>query len=192
MEVSDKELIERHLIGDGNAFAILVDRYLPQIYNFTYRLTGNKEEAEDISQETFIKTWKHLESFQTEENFKTWIYKIARNTAIDHLRKKKSIQFTDMENSEGENPLIERTADILPLPDELYRRAEEKELLEKLLDELPVIYKEVLVLYYNEELNFREIAEIQGKPIDTVKSQHRRATMLLRKSIEQTSLTNNH
>lgn len=191
METSDKELILRHLEGDSEAFALLLDRYLTPIYNFAYRLCGNAEEAQDIAQETFIKAWEHIEKFRIDDSFKTWIYQIARNTTIDHLRKKKHIQFTDMENSEGENPLIERTADILPLPDELYRRAEERELLEKLLDELPIIYKEVLVLYYNEELNFREIAEIQGKPIDTVKSQHRRAAMLLRKLIERTPLKNN-
>ncbi len=188
METSDKELILRHLEGDAQAFSLLVDRYLPQIYNFTYRLTRSKEEAEDTSQETFIKAWKHIDRFDTTQSFKTWIYKIARNTAIDHLRKKKQIQFSDMENAEGENPVIERSADTLPLPDELYRIAEEKKMLDKLLHALPPLYQEVLILYYRDELNFREIAEVQEKPIDTVKSQHRRALTQLRWLIEGAAL----
>ena len=88
MKKSDNEIIIQYLNGDKDAFTEIVNRYLKLIYNFTYRLVGNEKVAEDISQEVFLKAWKNIKKFDLEKNFKTWIFSIAKNTAIDYLRKR--------------------------------------------------------------------------------------------------------
>lgn len=94
MERDDKRLITDAIQGDDDAFAFLVQRHLSAVYNFAYHFAG-KEEADDIAQETFLKIWKNLKKFRPGENFKTWMFAIARNTAIDHMRKKRESVFSD-------------------------------------------------------------------------------------------------
>ena len=93
MEYEDNQLVERFLAGDGAAFEVLVRKYLKPLYRFVFSLVGDAQTAEDIVQETFIKTWKRASTFDRHKHFKTWIYTIARNTAVDFLKKKKNIQF---------------------------------------------------------------------------------------------------
>jgi len=145
----------------------------------------NKQAAEDITQETFIKVWKKIKKYNPDKNFKTWLFTIARNTAIDWLRKKRNLVFSNFENNEGENYLENELVDPNPLPDKILTQTEDQEFVEKLLQQLAPIYREVLILRYNNDLTFEEIAEILDKPLDTVKSQHRRALIILRKLIEQ-------
>jgi len=83
MDETDQQLIESYFDGDEAALAVLVNRYLKPVYNFAFRLTGNQADAEDVSQETFLKAWKNIKKFRADENFKAWILKIARNTAYD-------------------------------------------------------------------------------------------------------------
>lgn len=188
MERTDEALVLLYRGGEQAAFAELIARYTDSVYNFSLRLTGNTQDAEDITQEAFIKAWKHLDKFRADEKWKTWLFTIARNSALDLFRKKRGIQFSDMENAEGENWVMETTADEGPLPDSLAIMNEERELLGEILLKIPLLYREVLLLYYQEELNFREIAELTKKPLDTIKSQHRRGIMLLRKLVMISSL----
>ncbi len=182
MERDDKRLIADAIQGDDDAFAFLVQRHLSAVYNFAYHFAG-KEEADDIAQETFLKIWKNLKKFRPEENFKTWMFAIARNTAIDHMRKKRESVFSDFADSEGENFLEDSLADTEALADEIFARAEEKRHLEKQIEELPPLYREALLLRYQSDFTFEEIGLILKKPLHTVKSQHRRALLLLRKSL---------
>lgn len=185
MEKEDKQLISEYLSGDEESFTKIIDRYIDQINNFSYRLTGNRDEAEDITQDTFLKVWKNLNKYRLEENFKTWIFTIARNTAIDYLRKKKNFVFSDFENESGENSITDNLKDPAPLPDELIQKATDKKVLEKILKEIPFSQKEVLLLYYNEDLTFDEIGKVLNKSINTVKSQHRRALIKLREMLDK-------
>jgi RNA polymerase sigma-70 factor (ECF subfamily) len=180
MERSDRQLIADALKGDDDAFAFLVHRHLSAVYNFAYRF-GGRDEADDIAQETFFKVWKNLKKFHPDGNFKTWLFQIARNTTIDHMRKKRDLAFSKFENAEGENFLEETLADTEPLADEIFARAEKEKHLEKTIEKLSPIYREVLLLYYQNNFTFEEIAKILKKPLDTVKSQHRRALERLRK-----------
>ena len=185
MEESDEQLVIAYRSGARDAFPRLLSRHLDGLFGFAFRLVGNREEAEDIVQETSVKAWKNIERFREGERWKTWIYAIARNTAIDHLRKKRTLVFSDTELPSGENPAIDNQAEDSPLPDEVAMRAEDAELLGRALDGIPIIYREVLLLYYHEGMTLAETATALARPVDTVKSQHRRAIILLRKRLAE-------
>jgi len=170
IEKNDKKLIIRYLGGDEESLELLIARYLKPIYSFAYKYTGNQQDAEDITQTTFIKAWKHLKRFDRKKSFKTWIFSIAKNTCIDWMRKKKSIYFSDTET------LISQAS----LPDDLSERASITQILQSAAEKLLPKYRLVLSFYYNENLNFREIAERLGEPLNTVKSRHRRALIKLK------------
>lgn len=180
MDKTDAKLIAEYLSGDGSAFKQLVERHLKHVYNFLYRLTGNAQDADDITQEVFLKVWKNLRKYKSDHSFKSWLFRIARNAAYDLLRKKKNMVFSDFENQDGENPLLDNITDLNPLPDELVAQAEKKDFVGSILQQLSPKYREVLLLHYNEHLTFEEIGQVLDKPIDTVKSQHRRALIVLR------------
>ncbi|MBM2817719.1 MAG: polymerase, sigma-24 subunit, subfamily [Parcubacteria group bacterium] len=184
MKRSDQQLIIDCLNGDDAAIAILIDRHIKPVFNFAKRLVGKSEDAEDIAQETFIKMWRNLKKYRQGENFKTWLFTIARNTAIDLLRKKRNFAFSDFEDDKGENALTESLTDTEPLPDEIFAKAEEKKLLEYALDKLSLPHRETILLYYTEHLTFNEIGKILGEPLNTVKSRHRRALIELRKLLD--------
>jgi RNA polymerase sigma-70 factor, ECF subfamily len=180
VENEDIDLIKEYLNGNQESFRLLINRYLPLIYNFAARFTIN--DASDISQDVFIKVWKNIKNFDSSKaSFKTWIFQIARNTIIDHLRKKKSIVFSDLEDKD--DSWIENVSDNAILQDEIAQKLEDKEFLNKLLDKISPLYREVLVLYYQEDMTFNEIGIVLNKPLNTVKSHHYRAIIELRKMI---------
>jgi RNA polymerase sigma-70 factor (ECF subfamily) len=181
---SDEQLISDYLEGDDTSLAVLVDRHLPSVYNFAFSLTRDAQAAEDIAQESFIKAWKNICHFLPTKNFQTWVFSIAKNTAIDWLRKRKEIAFSVFENDEGENPLIAALADDNPLPNELLAKAEDVAYVQQLLETLDPLYRDVLALRYESNLTFAEIGEILKRPLHTVKSQNRRAVASLRRALE--------
>jgi RNA polymerase sigma-70 factor (ECF subfamily) len=182
---TDEELIIEYQTGSPEAFKKLVEKYTSLIYNFTAHLAG-KENATDITQETFIKVWKNINKFDAQKaNFKTWLFTIARNTATDFLRKKKNIFFSDMEISSDEdlNSFSESIPDENLLPDEALQKLQDAEFLNTLISKLSLDHKTVLILYYTEDMTFSQIGEVLNKPTNTIKSQHRRAILELRKMI---------
>ena len=185
MEHSDDELILQYRGGDTKAFDELVLRYLDPIYGFARRMTGNPSEAEDIAQETFVKVWKMLSHYRTTNTFKSWVFAIARNTAIDKLRKKKIPVFSDYETAEGKNSVTDTATDPDTIPDMLIEKAENKKLLDGALDELLAIDREIMVLHYSENMTFEAIGKLLKKPLNTVKSRHRRALERLRNYFEK-------
>lgn len=182
---TDKQLIIDYLAGDEKSLEVLIKRYLKPIYNFVYRYVGNEQEAEDITQEVFVKVWRNLKKFDQNKKFKTWIFSIAKNTSIDWLKKKKAIPFSNFENEEGENLLTKTLADPAPLPNEILERAGIAETLNVAINQLSPKYRMVLFLRYNDHFNFREIAEALGEPLHTIKSRHRRALIQLRKLLSK-------
>ncbi len=183
MERTDEQLIAAYIEGEVGAFPIALGRHLDGLYRYALRLTGNREIAEDIVQDTTIKAWKRLETFKQGERWSPWLYRIARNSAIDHLRKRRMNVFSDYEREDGENALTEGLSDDGPMPDLPSMREEDKKVLENALLELPLIYREVLHLYYDEDMTLAECAKTLERPLETVKSQHRRAILALRKRL---------
>jgi RNA polymerase sigma-70 factor, ECF subfamily len=173
MNISDNQLISKVLDGDEEVFAEIVKIYLKPIYNFLYRLAGDRDAAEDLTQETFVKVWKNLKRFDQKRNFKTWLFTIAKNTAFDWLKKKKEIPFSSFTDEEGES-WLENVADENILPDEILERKNIAEEFEQILEKIPVHYRAILLLHYKEDFSLHEIAEILGEPYNTIKSRHRR------------------
>lgn len=174
-----------YLKGDESAFSMLTRRHLTGVYSFIVRFVGNAEEADDITQETFLKAWKSLKKYnQSSSKFKTWLFRIARNSAIDFLRKKKHVPFSQFETEGGVNVLTETVADTEELPDVLLMKLEDAKEVHATLELLPYKPREILLLYYTNDLTFEEIGEILGEPANTVKSRHRRALLALRKILE--------
>ncbi len=182
MPQTDEELIIEYIEGNQHGLKVLIDRYTGALYNFSVRFVGTTT-APDVIQETFIKVWKNIQKFDvTKAHFKTWIFTIARNTITDYVRKKKILVFSDLETTEGE-VFDETIQDIDILPDEAMQKIQDKELLDKLLGNLPSNYQTVLMLYYQEDMTFAEIGTVLDKPLNTVKSHHHRALAQLRKMI---------
>jgi RNA polymerase sigma-70 factor (ECF subfamily) len=178
---TDTEVIQESLGGDTGAFAVLVERHLNAVYKFAYYYVRDAAEAEDIAQETFMRAWKHLKKFDREKNFKTWLFAIAKNAALDFIKKKKPLLFSRIAESDDElSSLLAPYFEEGESPARAIDRKILKTGLLKALSKLPPHYQVVLSLRYNDNLKFIEIAKKLGEPIDTVKSRHRRGLLLLR------------
>lgn len=183
MNNTDQELIYQSLEGDDKAFKELLQRHLKNVYAFIYRLTGNTEDSKDITQDTFIKVWKNLKNYKLEYSFKTWLINIAKNTAIDYLRKKRPILFSDFDNNDEVESFEEKLIDTEPLQDELFEIMENKIKVENAISKISIQKRTVLLFHITEGLTFEEISKILNKPINTIKSQYRRALLDLKKII---------
>lgn len=200
---SDIQLINDYIKGNEKSLEILICRYLKPIYSFVYHYIGNREEAEDITQEVFVKVWRNLKKFDPQRRqkkklapnrtcsgsgFKTWVFAIAKNTAIDFLKKsRKSIPFSAFENAKGENALSETLVDPAPLPDRILERADIAQRLNSAIQQMSKKYRIVLFLRYNDNFNFREISESLKEPLNTIKSRHRRALIVLKNYLRSCS-----
>ncbi|MES2203333.1 MAG: sigma-70 family RNA polymerase sigma factor [Patescibacteria group bacterium] len=181
--MNDAELIAAYLAGDEGAFATLTGRHLAAAYSFALRFVGEQHEAEDIVQESFVKVWQNLKRYNKDSaSFKTWLMRIVRNTCVDHLRKRKHVPFSAFEDTEGEGAFANVPTDS-PLADELFSKIEDVAELQRALGQLPAPYREVLLLYYGEDMTFEEVADALGASVNTVKSRHRRAMHRLRQHV---------
>lgn len=181
-ERTDEEIIADYIGGEEDAFAELTQRHLKSVYSFVYRLIGNEQEAEDVTQDAFVKIWKSLKNYNSNTSrFKTWSLHIARNTAIDFLRKRKHIALSQFEDEEGNNVVLDTLMDEDKLPEQLFAEGEDASELARAVAELSHKHREVLVLHYTNNISFEEMSEILGEPPNTLKSRHRRAILTLRK-----------
>jgi RNA polymerase sigma-70 factor (ECF subfamily) len=185
----DAELIRLFLQGNDTSFSVLLERHMPMVYRFVYRYLANADDTNDVTQETFIRAWKHIKRFDTSRSFKTWVLAIAKNASLDFIKKKKPILFSQIEAGDADlDAVLEPHLTHEELPDAMFDRMTDAKYLESKLAKLPVPYRVVLTLRYSEHLKFREIAEVLGQPIDTVKSKHRRGLMSLRKIMDHKAL----
>lgn len=176
----DEQLVINYQSGDERALSQLIERYAKHIFNFCLRYAGNVHDAQDIVQDTFVKVWKSISRFDTQKSFKVWLYVIAKNTSLDWLKKKRPELLSTFETNEGLNPVLDTLSDDELLPDEIAVVAEQREEMAKAIDQLPELYRSVIALRYSGELSFEEIAEVLQKPLETVRSQHRRALAKLK------------
>lgn len=177
----DSELIIKAQSGNQQALELLIQRFLPGVFNLCLRYMQDSFDAEDAAQEAFVKVWKNLKKFDANKSFKNWVLEIAKNTCLDILKKKRVIPFSAFETEDGTNSLTETLASGRFGPFELAEQSSLKNTLQELLKKLSPVYQKVLSLYYEQELNFREISQELDEPLNTVKSRHRRALIMLRK-----------
>jgi RNA polymerase sigma-70 factor (ECF subfamily) len=184
MEDIVKKRIKQVIKGDQEAFGEIVDIYKNSVYQLCYRMLGNRHEAEDIAQETFIRAYTNIHTFNQELKFSTWLFRIATNLCIDRMRKKKPDQYLDAEvaGTEGLNLYSQIPSDT-PLPETELESLELQEAVHKEILKLPEKYRSAIILKYIEELSLNEISEILGLPIGTVKTRIHRGREALRQQL---------
>lgn len=176
---SDEHYIKRVLSGDQSSYAMLVERHKNMVYTITMKMLRNREEAEEVAQDAFLKAYKSLNKFKQQSKFSTWLYKITYNLCISQLRKKKQNVFS-IDGNEGETTFdIEDTHQKM---DNL-EQTERKELLECAVSELNEEEQTIVTMYYHEDLSTEEISEITGLSVSNVKVKLYRARKRLYKNL---------
>ncbi len=175
-EIADTELVGRALAGSERAFYDLVRRYERPIFSLIVRMVHDHAVAEDIAQESFLKAFRRLDTYDPTRKFSSWLFKIAHNATLDHLRRP-SLDTRPLEaQGEGEADLVSVLADDkAPSPEEGIGRYDLARALDRGLRSLREEYREVLLLRFREGLSYQEIAEVTGQPLGTVKTNIHRA-----------------
>jgi RNA polymerase sigma-70 factor (ECF subfamily) len=177
--LADGELVLTAVSGRESAFDELVRRYQRPIASYVYRMVGDYDAALDLTQEVFIKVYNSLSRYRSEFKFSTWIYKIAHNTAIDHLRRhtvRDQIMTTGGDGTRFEIVIESRRL----TPEQESEREERRSEIESVVQSLPAAYRELIVLRHSHDLSYDEIAEVTGLPLGTVKNRLFRAREAMR------------
>jgi len=177
-ELDDSGVVAAYLGGRAQAFQELVERYQKRLLNFVYRTIGDRERAEDLVQEVFIRVHRHLHRFDQSKKFSTWIYTIASNLAKNELRNRSRnplVLFQAMKKSWEADHRPLQFEDPHHRPDDLYRQRHLRELVEWAITQLPEHHREVFVLRELEGRAYEDIAEIANCNLGTVKSRLNRA-----------------
>ncbi len=178
---SDRDVVEQVLAGNVDAFSVLVKRYQDRIYSAALNYVSSPEDAVDIAQETFVKAYSKLRTFDSASAFYTWLYRIAINTAIDHLRKRKSRPADSLDDDKFTEIGFEpETKDPTSDPERVLARNEQARMLRQAISSLSEKLRSVVVLHDVEGLSQEEVAEILKVPVGTVKSRVSRARAELR------------
>lgn len=178
---TDEQLVGMAVKGDEQALSALVSRYIKLVYSFVFQYVRDRDHAEDLTQEVFVKVWKNLQKFDGSRVFKTWLYTIAKNTCLDFFKQKSAIPFSELDLEKIENiSWLNQAAAKTSVETAIDRGLLAGELSNVVMQLAPK-YSEIINLYHNQELNFREISDLKKEPLDTVKSRYRRALTQLRK-----------
>lgn len=167
---TDEELIFRFQRDDIEAFNELVIRYKDKLVNFIYRYTGDRDDAEDFAQDTFLKLYKSKHLYREIAKFSTWFYTIALNTVKTEIKKKSKYQSISISDYDPENDKDFDLPDERYNPDDIANSNIEMEVIQEAINSLNEIFKEVIILRDIEDLEYDEIAKITGLPLGTVKS----------------------
>jgi len=176
--MADAAVVATFLSGEERAFQELVERYQTRLLNFVYRTIGDRERAEDLVQEVFIRVYRHLHRFDRSKKFSTWIYTIASNLAKNELRNRSRnplVLFQAIRKTWQEEDRPVQFADPFSRPDDLYRKRHLRELVENSVSQLPEHHRQVFVLRELEGKSYEEIADITSCNLGTVKSRLNRA-----------------
>ncbi len=186
--IADCDLVVRAAAGREDGFEELVRRYQRPIAAYVYRMVGDYDAALDLTQEVFIKVYGSLARYRSEYKFSTWIYKIAHNTAIDHLRKHAVHVQALVDERVGEQRELP-VADNDPSPEQEYAGKERRAEIEAVVCKLAAPYRELIVLRHSHDLSYDEIAEVTGLPLGTVKNRLFRAREAMRELFLQRGIT---
>jgi RNA polymerase sigma-70 factor (ECF subfamily) len=170
MNEQEQIWVQQALEGDRQAFNRLVEAYQRPVFNLTYRMLGNPEEAEDAAQETFLRAYSRLHQYDSRHKFSTWIFSIANNHCIDRLRKRRTTSV-----SIDDNPVLQNLEGDAPMPEGTAVAHEQAAEVQALLEKIDPDYRTPLILRYWEDLSYEEIAESMDITVSAVKSRLFRA-----------------
>ena len=187
-KLTDGELIEGAVAGQSAGFEELVRRYQRPITSYVYRMLGDYESSLDVTQEVFIKVYNSLHKYSFDYKFSTWIYRIAHNASVDHMRRNSvTPQSLEVENSDGsfQIQLESRAAS----PEQDRERSEWRSEIETVVKCLPSVYRDLILLRHSRDMSYDEIAEVTGLPLGTVKNRLFRAREMMREMFIQRGFT---
>lgn len=185
MKKEDAELVKRAKAGDGKAYDALILLYKDAVYGVVYRMVHNKQEAEDLTQEAFIKAYNSINSFNENYAFSTWLFKIATNNCIDFFRKRKlKTHSMDQTIRYKDDEIKQEYADTDRMADKELLADEKTKLIKQAIDALPEKYKTAIELRHHQEKSYDEIAQLLNLPLGTVKARIFRAREMLKKSLK--------
>ncbi|WP_297704864.1 sigma-70 family RNA polymerase sigma factor [uncultured Eudoraea sp.] len=180
----DEHLINKVIKGENNAYAVLVDRYKHMVYTLALKIVKNREDAEEVAQDTFVKAYSALNEFKGESKFSTWLYKIAYYRSLDYLKKnKRRVETSTIDISEEYN--------IASMDDALdgMEVKERAEIIKHAIQELPAADAVLITLYYFETLSMNEISKVMGISANTIKVRlfrgRKRLAKILENNLEQ-------
>jgi RNA polymerase sigma-70 factor (ECF subfamily) len=168
---TDADTVRLVLEGDKDSYALLVEAYSERVINYLLRMTGSRCEAEDLAQEAFVRAYFALHTYDPRWKFSTWLFRIATNLCINHLKKRRHWVHVDDYQDEDGNPQWE-----LPdtrsygNPTAVANQRDLQRQIQQALDELPSVYRSVVILRHVHDLSYQEIADITALPVGTVKS----------------------
>jgi RNA polymerase sigma-70 factor (ECF subfamily) len=182
---AERNQLERARQGDADAFAELVERYSSRIYGACFGFLGNRQDAEDCVQDTFIKAWRALGDYNFLASFYTWLYRIAVNTCLDYRRRNQRVHVYSLDEAldTEDSQVFLQVADEAPLPDELAESAELRRLIREEIDRLPPQMRSILVLRDLQDVTYHDLAQILEISEGTVKSRLSRARQMLMKRV---------
>jgi RNA polymerase sigma-70 factor (ECF subfamily) len=189
MSLRERRLIRRLKERDEAAFRELVETYRDRVFNMTFRMLGNREEAEDVSQEVFITVFKSIDSFRGDAKFSTWLYRVTANhckNRIKYLSRRHDRSKAEFDESIERNPAAGSVAPAsMGRPDHQVEGADLEQLIQRLIAELDDDHRILIVLRDVEELSYEEIGQITELPEGTVKSRLHRARLALRARLKK-------
>lgn len=174
--MEDTEIIRQVLAGHHGKFAELIERYQAPLIHFLRRILGTDEEVFDCAQDAFLATYRNLSRYSEEHPFRAWLYTIARNKALDLMRKRRR---------EVPLTLDEKLVDHQPMPEEVWLAKEQASMLAEVLNELPEHYGQALYLRFHQELSYEEIALVLEVPVSRVKTYLHRGKEKMRQHLER-------
>lgn len=181
MEFVENRLTERAKRGDRDAYAELIEIYKDKIFQLVYRMVGNRQDAEDIAQETFLRGYANLHMYDETYKFSTWIYRIATNLCIDRGRKKRPDFSLDEEVEAGQGmDWYSRLSTKEKTPEDIVVTQELQETVQKALSQLAPKYRSIMTLRYIEDLSLQEISDVLKLPVTTIKTRIHRGREALR------------
>jgi len=180
--IPDRDLVHRCLQDDQGAYRLLLARYERPVYGLVRRMIPNDEDARDLAQEAFVRAFRHLDRFDPDRKFSSWLFRIAHNLCIDHYRRRKLDTVPLVRTSGGE----EETWDLPDEESDPSREFSDRERSRRLLalvESLPPLYRSVILFRHQQGLSYEEIAETMELPLGTIKARIHRAHRLLREKL---------
>lgn len=181
MNVTDNQVIEQIRAGDTRKYALLVDRHKGKAFTLALRLTGDRQESEELVQDAFVRAYRGLESFRGDAKFSTWLYRIVYNLCMTKIsRRRPQNETVDLREEELDNIYVDEDGIGV---DEKLENEERKLIVRDEVNELPEKFKTVVTLFYLQEMSYEEMTEVLNLPIGTVKTNLFRGRNLLRERI---------